>query len=746
MARGTPIITGFTGGETSPLTDGRVDQEGYYSACAAIKNLIVHVQGPAEKRPGTRFINAVKNSANFTKLIAFRYSAGDNYMLELGNQYIRFYTQGGIVMSGGSPYEVSTPWDPEDLDLLTFRQVADVMYFCHPLYKPRKLTRLGPTNWTFAGVDFAWGPFMDLNDTTTTITPSGTSGAISLTASAAIFETGHVGAQWKIVNDKVVSGVINSVGNTAGPLTLDAGEKMIVSLSGTWTGTILLERSYDQGSTWLPYIQYTVNATQEISNLEDNVRYRFRASAWTSGSATARLTQKDRPGYVEITARSSGTQVSATVIANLASTEATAKWAEGAFSNHRGFPKACAFFEQRFVLAGTVHMPATVWASMVDDFESHETGATDRHAYSYTLAGGEVNDILWMVEHAILSIGTIGDEWRFGFKDEPTTPNNPPDAKRESGHGSAPIQALLIDGVPVFVEAGGRALRAIVYNLDEDGYRAPRLSDHAEHLLRSGVVEMAFQGQPDPVIWMVRNDGKMVACTFSRNSKIAAFHQQDFGGAVESAAAIRANDRDEVWIVVRRLINGSYYRYIERMEPTVWDAQEDAFYVDSGLTYDGAPAQVLGGLSHLEGETVNIMVEGAVHVPRVVTGGQITLEKPYSKVHAGLPYQALLKTKRIELRAASGTTQGKQKQTYKVVVRLERSLNCLVGYDEDKLLPVIFRTTATPLGSPPALFTGDKDLPMLDRGTDDCYVVVANDDPVPFTVVSIAPTVYASEM
>jgi hypothetical protein len=746
MARGTPIITAFTGGETSPLTDGRVDEEGYYRSCATIKNMLVHLHGPAEKTPGTRFISAVKDSANFTKILPFKYSAADNYILELGDGYMRFYTQGGVVMSGMNPYEISTPWAFEDLDLLSFRQVADVMYFNHPLYPRHKLTRLGPTNWTLAAVENAWGPFLDQNETTVTIAASATTGAVLLTASSALFNPAQVGAQWKLINDYVISNSLTGLGQVTGAMILDAGESMIASLSGTWTATLILERSFDSGGTWLPYIQYGANTTLEVNNLEDNTYYRWRVSAYTSGTITARMTEKNRAGYVKITSYTSATVVGATVIQQLASTIAGTKWAEGAFSDYRGYPKACALYESRFIQAGTVHQPSTVWASKVDDFESFETGPTDQHAYQYTLASGEVNDILWMLEHSILSIGTIGDEWKFGFKDEPTTPNNPPDARSESAHGSAPIQALRIEGVPIFVEAGGRALRAITYSLDEDGYRAPRFTDHAEHMLRSGIVEMCFAGQPEPTIWMVRNDGKMAACTFSRAGKIAAFSLHDFGGSVESSAVIRENDRDELWIIVRRLVNGSYYRYVERMESNLWTDQADAFYVHSGLSYDGAPATVLGGLSHLEGETVNVLADGAVHRPLVVTGGGITMDTPASKVQAGLPYQALLKTKRIELRAASGTTQGKQKQTYRVVVRLERSLNCQIGYAENKLLPIIFRTTADPMGEPPALFTGDKNLPMLDRGTDDCFVVVESSDPTPLTVVSIAPTVYASEM
>lgn len=746
MGRGTAIITAFTAGETSPLTNGRVDNEGYYQACDTLKNMLVNVQGPSEKRPGTSFIASVKDSSDLTRLIMFQYAAGDNYILELGDNYMRFFTLGGAVMSGMVPYEIVTPWQSIDLDYLKVVQSADVMFIVHPLYPPHKLTRLGPTNWTLAAVDFAWGPFLDENETSTTLTPSATTGAaITLTASAALFNLLHVGALWKIVQDYVVSGDMAVLDATVGVITMMAGESFILSLSGAWVATVNLERSFDSGAIWVPYVQFTANATTEIQNLEDNVQYRLKCVAYTSGTVAGRLTIRDKAGYVKIVGFTSATVVTADVVQPLAATTASLKWSEGAFSDYQGYPSAMAFYEQRLLLSGTTMRQSTLWGSYVDDYESFETGPTDSHAYSYTLAGSKVNDILWMLPQKVLFIGTIGDEWKFGFASEPTTNSNV-DSKVESEHGSAPVQPLLIEGAPVFVEAGGRALRAIVYSLDEDAFRAPRISEHAEHLLRDVVVDIAFQQQPTPTIWIVRSDGKMVACTFSRSSKVSAYSQHDFGGEVESIAVVRSNDRDELWMVVKRYVDGSYYRYVELMAATTWQDLENAFYVDSGLSYDGSPALTLGGLDHLEGEQVNVLADGAVHRPLTVTGGEITLDNAASIVHAGLSYQSLLKTKRIEFKSQSGTSQGKLKQIYNVVVRLDRTLNCMVGYSVDKLLPVFFRTTSIPLGEPPELFTGDKKLPMIDRGSDDGYVVVANSDPVPFTVVAIIPTLYASEL
>lgn len=741
MPRGTPIITAFTGGETSPLTNGRVDHEGYYQSLDALRNMIATVQGPAIKRAGTRFINEVAASSDHTILVPFQYSAFDNYALEFGDMYIRFYTDGGIVMDGGSPLEVATPYPPEDLDLLKFYQSADVLYIVHPFWRVRRLIRNDALDWTFEVVDLKWGPFEDENtDTGITITPSGVTGNITLQASSDIFDPDHVNSFWRINGDQVFSWVLDTTGEASDGYLRDAGEVMVCTFTGTWAGVLYVQRSFDNGSTWLNYLRVTTNGGVEFTALEDGTQFRVKFTEYTSGSCTVQIVRRNRAGYCKITGFTDANTVSATVIATLPSTDASYKWSEGAFSDLRGYPAAIALYEQRMMFAGTSANPSGIWASAVDDYHWFKKGPNDDDSYSYTLAGAKVNNILWLLPQKVMFLGTIGDEWRFGMPDEPTTPSAV-DAKRETEYGSYPIQALLIEGMPVFVEAGGRALRAIAYSLDDDSYRAPRFSEHAEHLLRVGIVDVAFCGQPEPIIWIVRTDGKLVSCTFSRGDKIAAFALHDVGGVVESICPVRTDDRDELWMIVNRTIDGATVRYVERMESYDWADIEDAFFVDCGLSYSGAPATTLGGLQHLEGEQVVALADGAVQGPFTVSAaGQITLTAAASVVHVGLAYQALLKTKRIEMKGAAGTTQGKPKLQYNVTIRMENTPACTAGGHEDSLLPIKFA------GTPPAPYTGDKKIPIKNRGTDDGHIVIESSTPTPLTVVGLAPTMYASEL
>jgi len=175
MARVAVQLTNFTGGELSPRLDGRNDLAKYPTGCKTLENMIVFPHGSAARRSGTQFVAEVKDSSKETRLIPFEFSTTQTYMLEFGDQYIRFYKDNGQILSGGSAYEISSPYLEAELFDIKYAQSADVMYICHPNHPVKKLARTGHTSWTLTSVDFQNGPFMDHNIETTTITTSHTS-------------------------------------------------------------------------------------------------------------------------------------------------------------------------------------------------------------------------------------------------------------------------------------------------------------------------------------------------------------------------------------------------------------------------------------------------------------------------------------------------------------------------------------------------------------------------------------------
>ena len=195
MARGAAQLSNFTAGELSPRLDGRNDLAKYSAGCQTVENMVIYPHGAAARRPGTQYVAEVKSSAAKTRLIPFEFSTTQTYILELGNEYIRFYRDNGQILSGGSAYEISSPYLTAELFDIKFAQSADVMYITHPSHKTRKLSRTGHTSWTLAEVDFVNGPYLDTNSSTTTITASAHTVGTgrTFTASASTFVSTDVG-------------------------------------------------------------------------------------------------------------------------------------------------------------------------------------------------------------------------------------------------------------------------------------------------------------------------------------------------------------------------------------------------------------------------------------------------------------------------------------------------------------------------------------------------------------------------
>ena len=148
------LQTSFAGGEVTPELFGRIDDSKYQSGLSVCRNFVVKPHGPAESRAGFEFVREVKDSTKEVRLIPFTYSTTQTMVLEFGNTYIRFHTQGATLLSGGSPYEVVTPYLEADLFDLHFVQSADVLTIVHPKYAPRELKRLGATSWTLSTISF----------------------------------------------------------------------------------------------------------------------------------------------------------------------------------------------------------------------------------------------------------------------------------------------------------------------------------------------------------------------------------------------------------------------------------------------------------------------------------------------------------------------------------------------------------------------------------------------------------------
>lgn len=445
---------------------------------------------------------------------------------------------------------------------------------------------------------------------------------------------------------------------------------------------------------------------------------------------------------------------SGTVQKIASSGNATTRWAHASWSDIDGWPSAVTFYRERLCFA----RGQRVWMSTsagFDDFSARNTAgevAADQ-AISLEVASGEINDIQWLHPDRELIAGTAGGEFTIGelTNGDPLGPGNVK-VQLQSRFGTRGVPPVGSGSSTLFLLRAGTKLREIAYEFVADSYATKDATTLSEHITKPGIIDMDYALDPYSVVWCVRADGLLLGFTWNNEEQVKGWHRHLIGGAgaVESVAAIPRPDNtgDQVWMVVRRTIGGQTRRYVEFME-NPWErgqAQADAFYVDSGLTYSGAPATTISGLTHLEGLTVDVLADGAPHPQRVVTSGAITLLRPASKVQVGLPCPPRLLTMRLEAGAQDGTAQGKTKRIHKVTFRLQDTAGILVGATATGALQEIeFRTPADPMDAPPPLFSGDKLVAWPSGYETDARVFVTNDKPTPLTLVAVFPQVVVQD-
>jgi len=415
----------------------------------------------------------------------------------------------------------------------------------------------------------------------------------------------------------------------------------------------------------------------------------------------------------------------------------TKLWSLPAFYSGN-YPRTVAMHEQRIWWAGTTREPSTLWGSEIDNFESFKIGATASDSVKITLAASEGNRITWMhSQQNSLLIGTTGDEWTVSAADVGSAISATNlEAKRQSSYGSKYMRAVIVNDVLLFIQRNGRKVRELVYELNKDGWVAPDLTLLAEHITDGEIAEIAYQQQPDAVLWCARGDGTLIAMTYERDQKVVGWHRHTIAdnADVESVATIYGNGtEDEVWIAVKRTVSGEEYRTIERF-PLLWRTQFDNEslanyrYLDGHVAFaTGAANRTISGLAHLNGKTVTVMQDGQSPVTRTVASGAITVPAAAAG-YLGLPYTSTLRPMKLDADFEDGTAQSRKKRIHQVVVRTLKSRGGEVRTNNGTWYALAPTTT-----------TGDQKIILGGAFGIDADVDVRQTEPYPMCIISILP-------
>ncbi len=599
------------------------------------------------------------------RLIPFEHSTDDAYVISIGDKFMRFFRNGGLIFtqspitSAEYPYLIATDFNTTEIWTIQYTQTDNSMYLVDGTDPPQVLTRADHDDWTIADVNFEDGPFLPENeDTDISITPSAITGSITLESNgsdtfSATSGASHVGSLWQINQrraNSVLQGELHGNGSSDENSTWFKGDYSFRT-QGTWDAVITLERSTDDGDNWtsalVPLTNTNFDNPEETE--EDGAIYRVTMSGISSGHAhyTFTITDEYNHGIVRITAVTDANTATGTVLTRLVDTNSTNKWAEGYWSDFRGWPLTVVFHQQRLIYAGSKSYPQTIWFGTADpdSYTDFTEGADDTDAFTIALQGQ--NPIRWLLSDEYLLIGTSGSCGRYGDEGQAITPTSP-NYREQTRHGSAIIGAVLAGDAVLYVERGERKVREFSYNLQYDKFLSPDLNILSSEIISDDIKDIAFQLRPDPTLWCILDDGNIATLTYQRDQSVVAWTKQITDGDFESVAVISGRsgtNEDQVWVLVKRTIDDTDYRYIEQFQPRNWGSDiNDCWFVDSGITYTGTATTAFSGADHLEGETVSVYADTLIESTEVVASGNVTIDNAASRVLMGMPFTSKLET------------------------------------------------------------------------------------------------------
>lgn len=619
--------------------------------------------------------------------------------------------------------EIQTYITAADIDKVRSDQSADVVYLAVDGNQPYKIERRGDgSSWSFVKMEPTAGPFLSSASSSAKLSVDDLYGNVGISSDIPFFGAGHIGSlirifnsgqsgEWPLGAQNAATDAIEvtGVGDTGTPSS-DSERQIVFSVTGTWSGTIVIERSFDGREYGFHPVTAdfiassgsnsdTGTFSRTINDKDDNLKvyYRARISNYTSGVAIVTITYKNGGvnGIARITGFNSSTSVDAEVLSRFSDTAGSDSWQEGSWSDEQRYPAAVALHGGRLGFASG----GNIYLSVADDYENFDDETVgDAGPILKTLGSGPVDNIYYLISLLRLVIGTSGAELsvRSSSIDEPLTPDNS-SVRAFSTQGSANVRALKMDSRAIFTQRSGQRVFMIGFGQGSDGfgdYETSELTMLVPDLLSAGVVSIAIQRQPDTRIHCVLGDGRVAILTYEPQEEVICWSMWETDGLVEKAVVLPGTNEDQVYYHINRTINGVTRRFLEK-----W-AMESECEGDTGYSWlmDCAVSQTSGSklttmneINHLVGEQVVVWgddtgqngtgrdfspdVAGVQTTYTVDTGGNITLPYGVRTAVAGLPYSAHYKSTKLAYGSEFGTALAQVKRVDKIAFVLYQTHN-----------------------------------------------------------------------
>lgn len=669
----------FTSGELSPLLQGRADLTPYVNGSFTMENVLSRPQGGFRRRPGVVHVARAKYTDRPCRLARFKFNVTQAYLLEIGDEYMRFYSNRGRLEETAQAIE----------------GIAD--------------NGSGLIRVTLTGHGYVTGDHVAIRNV---------GGAV------------EANTDWTVT--RLSNDVFDLQGSAFGTTYTSGGTaSKIIEIATPWTDVDLADVRYSQDAdlvyfthpNYWPHLLTRVTATSftltQIDNVVSGSEPRWiggpfspdnptltHTMTWGSATLTAgtsstmtsstayftddmigmyfkyRGTVSDVQGTLRITAVGSATPTTtATMVieTDIDGNTATHDWALGAWGEYSGYPAVVTFFEQRLLFGNTATDPQTVWASAVGAYYTHTLGTANDEAWSITVAADNVDAVQWLAAHDSLLLGTTSSEYLVtGGQDSAVTPTNAV-VRQQSSWGSAPMKAVKVGNSILYVQRAGRRIRDMNFSLEADRYLTDDLTLLASHIFDDDpVIDGDFQLGPDPTVWFVSEGGVLASLLLIKSQQVLSWARHPVANTeVESVCVIpaTASDVDDVWVSGAVTVNGQTTRYIGYMD--------NAMYADWGLfgTF-GSPVTTISGLDHLTGESVVLNGNGAVYPNKTVTAGSVTLgalEAGVTSVMVGLPFTPQVVPVSPEFQLPDGPSFGVPKRYAKILIFTQDTMTMAVN-------------------------------------------------------------------
>ena len=781
------LKSNFSGGEFGPGLFSAFEVPRYSTATREMYNMFCRPHGTCTNRPGLELVAEVYATSGDVRLFEFQFNVSQSYVLEFGDKYIRVLTNSGVVTDADeNEVIIESVYAESDIKNIRTEQSNDNLYLLHKDYPPYKLCRYSHSDWRLEEIVYGASieppanlriskrgsvPIAVTKIGITVIDEDGEESVISKLVEATIDATiswdeveGATNYQIYKLNSEGVIGWIAETALTsfretdheAGGYTPDTAstptgqssllppDKINVSIPDTTAGNT----GDDEEACW----DMLVIAVDEDGKYSERSEFRtvFMSDtlAWdpVAGADYYRVYKAENGAFGWV-ANTEGTTYKdpdqdAGTVPDMTSTAPIMKLP---FAEDDNKPGKATNFKARLIYGDTNSAPNTLFGSKTGDFENMSVSNPlgDDDAFTWKVLTSKMNNICWLKAYGNdLIIATQGGILKHACGGEALTPDSPNIIPEKTKGGCADMPPLDVGDSILYLQHGNPRVRDFVYSLEIDGYRGDDLSLFAYHLVDGyEIVDWCFQRDPDSIPWLIRNDGILLGLTYAKEHQVYGWHKHETDGKFKSCACISDGDYDhEVYFVIEREISGVTKRYIEKFRRRIDNDPVEAFFADSTLTYRGDPITTVTGLEHLEGKEVVVLAGGHVIKNKVVTSGQITLDKAERVIHVGLPFVSRVVSMNLIAQINKGVSIGVNQGIREVAILYENSWRCYVGTANNELEVLEF-DDAPAINKEVTINTGNKKKKGVSwSGGYNAYVIVENRDPTPLTVAGLIVT------